>query len=371
LKRLMGIINLHNNKDVLWELTRGRPLAAVPFAGRYRLIDFALSNMINSGITTVGMLMQGNYRSLMDHLRSGKEWDLARKREGLFLLPPIAGIQPENGFPNDLSAFQSNLDYLQNSRQSHVVLSGANMVANINFSQAFDIHEARGADISIIYKEEPHLDRYPYSSMIEMDEHGRVIDMEINPARAHYRNLSLEMYIMKKSLLAELVDSASARGGINFLRDALMKNIASLKVYGIRYTGYLAHLMSIRSYYRHSMELLQPAVWRELFFANGLIYTKIKDEAPTKYNDSAKTSNSIIASGCVLEGTIENSVIFRGVKIHKGAVVRNSIIMQNTEICAGATLENMICDKNVRISAGKCLLAEPHYPMVISKGSLL
>lgn len=371
MKRMMGIINLYNSKDLLWELTRGRPLAAVPFAGRYRLIDFTLSNMINSGITNVGILMQGNFRSLMDHLRSGKEWDLARKREGLYFLPPVAGTTVENGFPNDLSAFQSNFDYLQNSRQSHVVISGCSMICNLDYNYGLAFHQEKGADITVAYKEMGNLDSYPYSSMLGIDEDGRVRDIEINPVRARYRNLFLEMYIIEKKLLIELVDSAVSRGGTNFLRDAVMKNLDKLKIYGTPYQRYVAHLMSVRSYYRHSMELLQPEVWRNLFFANGLIYTKIKDEAPTKYNDSARVSNSIVANGCILEGTVENSIIFRGVKIHKDAVVKNSIIMQKSEIGPGATLENMICDKDVRISAGKCLIAEPHYPMVISKGSLL
>jgi glucose-1-phosphate adenylyltransferase len=370
MKRLMGIINLYNHKDVLWELTRRRPLAAVPFAGRYRLIDFALSNMINSKIANVGIMMAGNYRSLMDHIRSGKEWDLARKRDGLFLLPPAA-VNPGEGFQGDLHAFQSNFDYLQNSRQSHVIVSGCNMVCNVNYEEAFAFHQAKGADITVLYKPMTGMDQCPQCSMLGITEEGRVHDVEINPVRARNHNLSLEMYIMDKRLLIELVDEAVSHGGTTFVRDALMKNLSTLKVYGYAHSGYLAHLISIRSYYHHSLELLRPEVWKELFFANGMIYTKVKDEAPTKYNNSAKVSNSMIANGCILEGTVENSIIFRAVKVHKDAVIRNSIIMQKGDIGPGAVLENMICDKDVRISAGKRLMAESNYPLVITKGSVI
>ena len=371
MQRLMGIINLYNNKDILWELTQNRPLAAVPFAGRYRLIDFVLSNMINSKIVNVGIMMAGNYRSLMDHIRSGKEWDLARKRDGLFLLPPLAATSPSESFPGDLSAFQGNFDYLQNSRQTHVVISGCNMVCNVNFEETFAFHRAKGADVTVIYEPMSNLFQCPHCSMLSVDVDDRIVDIEINPVRARNRNLSLEMYIMDKRLLIELVDEAVSHGGVSFLRDGLMKKLDTLKIYGYAYPGYLAHLVSINSYYKHSLELLRPEVWKELFFDNGMIYTKVKDEAPTKYNHSARVSNSMIANGCILEGTVENSILFRSVKVHKDAVVRNSIIMQKGEIGAGAMLENMICDKDVRISAGKRLKAEANYPLVISKGSMI
>jgi glucose-1-phosphate adenylyltransferase len=287
----------------------------------------------------------------------------------LFLLPPLVATSPGDSFPGDLSAFQGNADYLQNSRQTHVVISGCNMVCNVNYEAAFAFHQAKDADVTIIYKPMPALDECPHSSILEVAADARVRDIAINPVRARNHNLSLEMYIMDKRLLIELVDEAVSHGGVNFLRDGLMKKLTTLKVYGYAHPGYLAHLVSIRSYYKHSLELLQPDVWQKLFFANGLIYTKVKDEAPTKYNYSARVSNSMIANGCILEGTVENSIIFRAVKVHKDAVIRNSIIMQKGEIGAGAMLENMICDKDVRISAGKRLTAEANYPLVVSKGS--
>ncbi len=373
MKNIMGLINLHESHDLLREITRYRPLAAIPFAGRYRLIDFVLSNFINSGITNVGILSAGNSRSLMDHIRSGKEWDLARKRDGLFILPSLQTGNVQGAFPNDLVDLFNNLDYIRSSRQRYVLLSGSRAVCNINYEAAYRFHIEKNADITVLYKEysDTDIQRLAGATMLETAEDGRIVDMEICPVNARSKKLSLEMYLMDRQLLVDLIDASMSRGGTNVARDCLIKNLATLKIYGFAFNGYLARIDSVQNYFEHSMKLLTPEVWQELFFASGSIYTKVKDEAPAKYQRDANVKSSLVANGSVIAGKVENSILFRGVKIHKDARVTNSIIMQKGEIGPGAVVENVICDKDVKITAGKKLKGELNHPIVIEKGTVI
>lgn len=367
---VMGIINLNENEEMLREITRHRPLAAVPFAGRYRLIDFMLSSMVNSGIQNVGILVQQKYRALMDHLRSGKEWDLARKRDGLFILPP-AQAKP-SGCKGDIENFYNNLDYITSSRQQYVLLAGSAMVCNLNFRKAFQFHQNSKADITMIYKEQELEEAdLKHSTIIECSPNGRVIDIAVNPAKATSRKVSMEMYIMSKQLLLDLVTASAARGGTDLLIDGILKNLGQIHISGYQYKGFMARIHSIPSYYKHNMELLKSDKWHDLFFKSGPVYTKVKDEAPVKYKESAQVKNAMIANGCVIEGTVENSILFRGVRVKPGAYVKDSIIMQKCEIGENAKVENVICDKDVSITAGKWLKGEDNYPMVIEKGTVI
>lgn len=373
LKNTMGLINLHESQESFREITKHRPLAAVPFAGRYRLIDFVLSNFINSGITNVGILSAGNSRALADHIRSGKEWDLARKRDGLFLLPSWQTGNTQGAFPNDLADFFSNLDYIKSSRQRHALLSGSRAVCNINYEAAYNYHSEKKADITVLYKEYSSTEARSLSAatMLGTDSDSRVVDMEICPVNIHSNKLSLEMYLLDRQLLVDLIDASVSRGGTNFARDCIMKNLGHLKVYGYPFDGYLARIDSMQNYFDHSMKLLIPEIWQEIFFGNGSIYTKVKDEAPAKYQRDALVKSSLVANGSVIAGKVENSILFRGVKVHKDARVTNSIVMQKGEIGPGAIIENVICDKDVKITAGKKLKGEANHPIVIEKGTVI
>ncbi|QJW45212.1 glucose-1-phosphate adenylyltransferase subunit GlgD [bacterium BFN5] len=372
MKRVMGIINLYENEALIQEITEHRPLAAVPFAGRYRLIDFILSSMVNSGIQNIGILVKNKSRSLMDHLRSGKEWDLARKRDGLFILPAahtIAGAGKGNG---DVENFQHNLDYIESSRQKYVLISNSHTICNMNYRKVFQFHENTGADITMVYKEQdPGSEDFTGCTLMETTEDGRVVDLAVNPAKYTSSKVSMDMYLMKKELLVDIINGCYARGGVDFLKDGLIKNLDRLKIYGYQHRGFVARINSVASYYRHNMELLKPEKWQELFVKSGLIYTKVKDEAPAKYKENAQVSNAMVANGCIIEGNVENSVLFRGVKVHKGACVKNSIIMQKCEIAANAMVENVICDKDVMITTGKWLKGDQTYPLVIEKGTVI
>ncbi|SMC95535.1 glucose-1-phosphate adenylyltransferase subunit GlgD [Sporomusa malonica] len=373
MKNIMGLINLHESDDLLREITRYRPLAAIPFAGRYRLIDFALSNLINSGITNVGILSAGNSRSLMDHIRSGKEWDLARKRDGLFILPSLQTGNVQGAFPNDLADVFANLDYIRSSRQRFILLTGTRMVCNINYEAVYQFHLEKKADITVLYKEYSGGDirRFTNATMVETDDCSRIVDMEICPVHPRSTKMSMGMCLIDRQLLVDLIDASMSRGGTNVARDCFAKNLGTLKMYGFSFGGYLARISSVQSYFDHSRELLSPEVWQELFFANGSIYTKVKDEAPAKYQQDAAVTRSLVANGSVIAGKVENSILFRGVKVHKDAQVINSIIMQKSEIGPGVVLENVICDKDVKITAGKKLKGELNHPIVIEKGTVI
>lgn len=369
MKSVMGLINLSENEDFITEVTQCRPLAALPFGGRYRLIDFTLSNMVNSNITNVGVLLRDKFRSLMDHLRSGKEWDLARKRDGLFILPPA---QSELSCQGDLQNIHQHRDYLLRSREQYVLVSGSSSICNIDYRKAFDFHQRTGADVTLLYNQMAvGYDDFMNCTTVETDASGRIIDMEVNAAKVKTNKISMGMYLLSRELLIDLVDRAIARGETDFVKGLCVKNLTKLKVYGFCHEGYLGRIHSITSYYRHNMALLRPEVWQEIFFRNGLIYTKIKDEAPASYGTASAISGTIVANGCILDGTVIDSVLFRSVKVRKQACVRDCLIMQNCEIGEGAILENVICDKEVKITKGKRLIGEKHYPLVIKKGTVI
>ncbi|ABO49986.1 glucose-1-phosphate adenylyltransferase, GlgD subunit [Desulforamulus reducens MI-1] len=371
MKNVMGIINIMENEDFLMELSYHRPVAAVPFGGRYRMIDFVLSNMVNSGIQNVGILVQNSYRALMDHLGRGKEWDLDRKRDGLFFLPPDQ-YNGQGIYRWDLRHFYTHLDYINYSRHKYVLISGSNMLCNINYQEAFEFHQAMNADITLIYKDmESIRDNLPQSSFIDIAEDGRIFGLEISPTKINSFKMSMEMCLMKKSLLVDLINCCYSRGECDLIRDGFIKNLHRLRVYGFPYQGYLATIDNIQSYYKHSMDLLKPEIWRKLFFEQGLIYTKPKDGAPTKYNEGARVSNALIANDCIIDGFVENSIIFRGVKIGRGAHVKDSIIMQKCDIQEDAVIESVIADKEVIVTKVKHLKGEKHYPLVIKKRTII
>ncbi|MBU2702036.1 glucose-1-phosphate adenylyltransferase [Sporomusaceae bacterium BoRhaA] len=366
---VMGLINLSEDESFITEVTQGRPLAALPFGGRYRLIDFTLSNMVNSDIANVGILLHDKFRALMDHLRSGKEWDLARKQDGLFILPPV---QAEQAVLGDLQNIYQNRDYLLRSRDQYVLVSGSSSICNIDYRKALAFHVQTGADVTLIYNQMAvGDDDFIHCTTVAIDDSDRIVDMEVNAAKVKTNKVSMGMYLLDRELLIDLVDQAVARGETDFVKGIFLRNLNKIKICGFCHYGYLGRIHSIASYYRHNMALLRPEVWQELFFENGLIYTKVKDEAPTSYGVFSDVRGTLVANGCLLDGTVSDSVLFRGVKIHHQACVRDSLIMQNCEISEGAVLEHVICDKGVKITKGKRLIGEKCYPLVIKKGTVI
>ncbi|WP_051533827.1 glucose-1-phosphate adenylyltransferase subunit GlgD [Desulfitibacter alkalitolerans] len=321
MKDLMGIITAPENFKYLQDITADRVVAAVPYGGRYRLIDFILSNMVNSGIQNVGLFIGEKSRSLLDHLRSGKDWDLHRKRNGLFILP--TDCSSFSGTPmGNLEYFYKHLDYFHGSTEKYVLIGGSNTIFNTTFNKFFKFHMDNNADVTIIYSEYPQIDP-ANSTTLEIDAANRVIDIKVNPSRKKKsKKISMEIYLMKKELLMDITDTCVSKGQSDLTKDGIIKNIKNLNVYAYRYTGYFGKVTSLTSYYHHNMALLNPEIWTELFFESGPIYTKVKNEPPTKYTQSSKVLNSLIASGCIIEGQVENSILFRGARVFKNSTVK-------------------------------------------------
>ncbi len=368
-KDLMGIINLSENEETIKEITYNRPIATIPIAGRYRVIDFILSNMINAGIHNVCIFTQGKSRSLMDHIGTGKPWDLDRKIDRLSILNPVININDMITHTGDLDNFKNHLDYIKYSRQKYVLVTRSYMVCNIDLKAVFKYHKETGVDMTIVYKRMiNHNGRFLGCDTLNLDENGKVISIGRNARSRRYYNVSAEMYIMKKELLMNIIQDSIMMGDSEYLKQAILKSVKTLDVNGYPYDGYLACINTIHNYYETNMDLLDVDIAREMFYKNGLVYTKVKDEPPTKYLESSNVVNSLVANGCIIEGTVENSIIGRHVKVKKGAVIKDSIIMQKCVVEESAYLKNAILDKYVHIGKEKMLSGDRRNPIVIKKG---
>ena len=377
MKNVMGIIYTNKDDLSLRELTNQRSVAALPLAGRYRVVDFVLSSMVNSGVRNVGVIMQRNYRSLMDHLGSGKEWDLHTRNNGLFLLPPF--VTQENGgeYLGVLDALRANFDYLRRSKQRLALLTNSNMVFNMNFEPMIRQHEQTDADITLLYTkvrrdmELSSASKHTHA-FLNVGKDGRISDMEVNPNAANYDTMYMNVLLIKRTLLMHLVDGAAAHGEHDINRELIQPAIksGSLKVYGYEFEGYYRRIETIKSYFRCNMDLLDYNVRQELF-KKSPVFTKTRDDVPAVYREGNNVKNSLVADGCVIEGSVENCVLFRGVHIGRNASVKNAIIMQDSEIEDSVELENVILDKNVTVRAHGRLIGQVQYPIVIGKNVTL
>lgn len=363
--QIMGVINLIHETDELEQLTLGRCTATVPFGARYRLIDFTLSNMVNSGINLVGVFAHKKYRSLMDHIGSGKIWDLEHRQSGLFVLPPITDDVQELS-RGDLFHFYQNRDYFVRSKPEYVLITRSHMICNIDYRDVLAFHQEHDADITVVCKEEVQ-GLIGKSRKVKLNENGRVIDIQESYGKLISSIYNMEMYLMKKDLLMDIVRTSLAKGQDHLVRHAIFSRIHELKVMGYKYNGFLACVNTIPSYYANSMKLLTPEVWKQLFYTPGSIFTKVQDGAPARYTNDAIVEGSLIANGCVIEGTVKNSILFRGVHVAKGALVENSIIMQNGNIYPNSQVKYSILDKDVTIGANREVRGVEAGPYLLGK----
>jgi glucose-1-phosphate adenylyltransferase len=333
-KQLLGVIDATTFHEGLEDLMVHRSLAAIPFGGRYRLIDFVLSSMVNSGIRSVAIFPKFQYRSLMDHLGSGKNWDLNRKRDGLFFFPSPSIEGNSQGF-GCFQHFAANIDYFDRSLQKYSLISNCYTVANMDYREVLNKHIDSGCDIT------------------EISKNGQ----------------SLGMFILKTSLLVDLIKTREETG-YTTMRDVVLDLNHSYKICRYEYSGYAVMINSIENYYSTNLEMLNPEVWKQVFFKNSPILTKVKDEPPTRYLKGSSVQNSMVANGCQIEGVVENSIIARGVKIGKGSTVKNCIILQKSQIGENCVLDSVILDKDVRIEEDTVIMGSPTKPHVIRKGTV-
>lgn len=373
MRSMMGVILTGGKKNGLKELADMRSSAAIPVGGKYRAIDFPLSSMVNSGIINVGVLTQYSFRSLMDHLGSGKEWDLDRRNKGLFVFPPYLSSDEYGWYKGSADAMYNNLTFLQKSMEEYVVVAQGNCVYKIDFRDVLDYHVEKGADITVVYRDMSDFpkEELPHLGSLKLNSAERIVDFEEKPNNPKWESGSMGIYILKRKLLIELLEDCIAHANYDFVKDVLVKKVNDLNMYGFKFDGYWRNFATIQGYYRCNMEMLNPELAHKLLVQNGHIYTKVKDEPPAKFDEHANVKNSIVADGCIIEGTIENCVIFRDVIVNKGAYIKNSIIMQGTVIEEDAKLEYLVVDKNVKISRGVDIKGAEKLPMVVAKNAVL
>ena len=371
-KKALGIIFPNSYDAWVPELVNVRLMASIPFASRYRMIDFVLSSMANSGIDNISVIVKNNYHSLMDHLGSGREWDLVRKNGGLNIFPPFMESD-SRAYVGRAGALANSLDFLRSQKEKYVVMSDSHIAVNFDFAKMIDAHIASGADITVAYNEQELPANYLYHEANDRDyyytlgiNNGRVEKILINAKDKGVQNFCMNMYVIERELLIDLINVASLRGNEYFERDVLIPQLGKLNVQAYKYDGYLARITGMKSYFDENMKLLDDYNIDALF-EGAPIYTKVRDDNPTRYIDGAKVKNTMAADGCVIEGEVENCVLFRGAKVAKGAVVKNCVLMQDTVVESGAVMDYVITDKNVVISAGKELKGNDSFPVYIPK----
>ena len=367
----LGIVFSDIHEWNIGALTSNRTVAAIPFAGRYWLIDFVLSNMINSGIHKVGVITKSNYQPLMEHIGSGKDWDLSRKNGGIAILPPYGEDNRAGLYRGRLDALMRILNYISNSTQEFVVMSDCDMICNINYKNVINYHIKNEADITAVYNEhEVDREQAAHSILYNVSPNtGRVDGVMHNPQQIEgtYK-ISMNTWVMRRDYLVAMICDAIANGKTHFGRDILMAETDNIKIMGYEHKGYCAHINSVSSYFKYNMEMLDSAKRNELFYSAGRnIYTKVRDSEPTRYGENAHVINSLVADGCVIDGELENCVIFRGAKISRNSVLKNCLVMQDGIIGEDCDLKYVIADKNVVITDGKRLAADKEYLMYITR----
>lgn len=366
---VLGLVFANMHDTTLGDMTKNRTMGSVMFGGRYRLIDFPLSNMVNSGISEVGVITKSNYQSLLDHLGSAREWDLARKKGGLYILPPFGNVE-STLYRGRIEALYGAMSFIKHSRAKYVILSDCDVVTNIDYKPIVAAHIESGADITAVAHTGVYSsDDIKTSTVFNVDADKNVTSVLINPDISGTCTTSLNVFVMSMDFLIETVNDAMARGNVSFERNILQEKCRELKIKIYEYDNYFSKLNSPESYFKSNMALLEPENARKLFVPKRSIYTKVSDNAPVKYDLDSKVSNSLVADGCVIEGEVENSVLFRGVKVGKGAKVKNCILMQGTVVGDNAELNYLITDKNVSICENHILTSSPQYPMYVGKGA--
>lgn len=369
----LGILFPNSYDSLVPDLVSERLMASIPFASRYRLVDFILSSMANCGIDNISLIVRRNYHSLMDHLGSGREWDLTRKNGGLNLVPPYAEktVSIYNG---RVEALAGILDFLKEQKEKYVVMADTNLAVNFDFNALIEAHMASHADVTVAYKEEPlpidlikHRDIGKSLYYTLAIDNGRVTKMYMNSSEPGVQNISMNIYIIDRELLIDQINTAYVRGQVFFERDILAPQLERLNVQAFRYDGYVARISSMKSYFNENMKMLDDANVDALFSAGNPIYTKIRDDNPARYINGSKVSNIMAADGCIIEGEVENSILFRGVRIGKGARVKNCVLMQDTVIEADASVEYVVTDKNATITRDRIIKGAVTFPVYVAK----
>ena len=363
--------NIHDGN--LSELTHRRTMASVPFGCRYRLIDFALSNMVNSGVTNVGIVTRNNYQSLLDHIGMGTDWDLARRSGGIKILPPfITSYENQaNMSGTRLESLKGVLSFIGRAKEEYIVLSDCDVICNLDVADMIKCHEAQGADITFAVKALNTADHKLTKRVrvVDTDEKGKIINIENYSEQTGDIVVSMNVIVMKRALLHRMVLDAQSKCYTDFYHDIIVRNLDNMTICAYNYRGYYSLISSLAGYFECNMKLLDVSARRELFGVESRpVFTKVKNSAPAKYCEGASVKNSLVADGCIIEGEVENSILFRGVKVGKGSVVKNCVLLQDTYVGDHVSLCCVVTDKNVVIKDERTLSGHQSMPFFIDKG---
>ena len=361
----LGIIFANKHDIALEELTDYRTLGAVPFGGRYRLIDFQLSNMVNAGILNVGVITRKNYQSLMRHIGSGSEWDLDRKQGGLTILPPFGGnVDTKDIYSNRLGALLTNLEYIEDSKEKYAIITDCTYVANVNFEELLRVHEESGAKITGIYSKKARFVQDGIkNTYVNVNLDGRITDLIVSKEKHDNLGYCLNTWIMEKEYLLDILHDAVRNEKESLRLDIIKPILSEEKIMGYENPGEVLCLNDISSFTQANLALLEEDTRLDLFHSdNGPIITRTRDSAPTRYGKHAKVENSLIADGCIIDGEVKNSVIFRGVEIGEGTKIENSVVMLDVTVGRNVILNYAVIDDNSTIHDARALSGYVTHP---------
>ena len=364
--KVVGLINLHSDVD-LKGLTERRPVASVSFLGRYGVIDFALSNFSNSGIDNVGILIKEKPRSLLKHMSNGNAWNFNSKRGGISLLYDEKYAN-NNMYNHDINNIIENIAFLEKAKPDYVVIAPAHIITTMDYSEVVAAHQKSGAQITMVYKKIKDADKKFIGADYLKVKDGVVTGIEPNKGNAKNRDISLETYVFNTDALLKTIKEAQNVSAFFNLKDILKYALDEKKIHAYQFKGFADIIDSFESYFRVSLDFLHLEVSTQVFKTNWPIYTNTTDTPPTKYLKDAVVTNSFVANGAIIDGTVDDCVIGRDVKIGKGAVVKNSIIFTGAEVKPGAVIENAVIDKDALVQKFKELKGTPEAPLYVKEG---
>ena len=375
MKSVLGIIIAFDNDNDLRELTEHRTVAAVQWGGRYRIVDFMLSNMVNSGIYRVGILMKDKYQSLIDHVGNAKDWDLSRKNSGVTILPPYSYSKKASPlvtgeYRGKIDALAGAVDFLQKNKADYVVIADGDIVANIPLDEVIERHEKSGADLTMVCTKKQK--DSPFTTYVELNRKKEAVDIRVGDSNdGKCKHVSLGVYVMNRQYLIHMLSDCVTHNCIHFEREFLSRALIDGTVAGYLFNEYAIKIEDTADYFRSNMDMLDKDVRDEVFKRTRPILTRIKDEAPTYYGDEAEVDDCLIADGCRIEGHVENCVLFRDVEVEKGAVLKDCIIMEGGRILSEASLKHVVTDRNVVVRNGRTMMGDENYPITIAKNTTI
>ncbi len=358
--RAIGVILAGGNSNRMGELSAKRAVAAMPVMGSYRAIDFSLSNMTNSRIQKVAVITQYNSRSLNEHLNSSKWWDFGRKQGGLYVFTPTITSTNSYWYQGTADALYQNISFLKDSHEPYVVVASGDGVYKLDYNKVLEEHIKKGADITVVVRKmDPSEDDISRFGIVKCNEEMQIVDFEEKPLVASSSTASIGVYVIRRRQLIELLEACAKEGRTDFVRDILIRYKGVKKIFAYKMDSYWRNIGTIDSYYRTNMDFLKKDIRDYFFREHPDVYSKVDDLPPAKYNGGAVVNNSLIASGCIVEGTVENSVLFKKVYVGNNCVIRNSIILNDVHIGDNSVIENCIVESRDTLRAGTVHKADP------------